>query len=125
MANEQDQGQEEGPFFFKLDADEAGIKELSFKKDSALIHATMLNLAHLINQSFLTPFPSAGDFCRHLGEVSDDYDRMLNERNNQTANVSQRAAEEICGKETCDGICTTDGGVCPECNQGSVPPTGN
>ena len=120
MAN--DQG--EKPFFFKLEGDETGITALSFKKDSEHLHAVLLEALTIINQSFSAPFQSVGDLCRHLGEVSDNYDRMIHERNNQRTNVSQRATEEICGKETCDGLCAVDGCVCPECNQGRVPPSG-
>lgn len=106
------------PFHFKFEADDRGLVSVSFLKDAAKVHWAMLELASHINRSFAEPFPTVGDFFRHLGEVADDYDRMIHERT-QT-NDSQRTAEEVHREETGSGVCPADGDLRPECDQGRV-----
>ena len=109
------------PFHFKFEADDRGVTNISFLKDAPKVHFVLLELASHVNQSFAEPFPTVGDFFRHLGEVADDYDRMIHERTKE--NDSQRTAEEIHREETGSGVCSADGDLRPECDQGRVPET--
>jgi len=59
------------PFFFNLSADENGVTELKFRKDASKLFATLLFSLDYVNQSFEEPFPTVGDFVRHLAEVAD------------------------------------------------------
>lgn len=58
-------------FFFSLTADDAGVTELKFRKQSGPLFSTLLFALDYINQSFDTPFPTVGTFIRHLAEVAD------------------------------------------------------
>ena len=62
---------EVAPFFFNLSADENGVTELKFRKDASKLFATLLFSLDYVNQSFEEPFPTVGDFVRHLAEVAD------------------------------------------------------
>ena len=123
MQNENQQPQARVPegFFFKFEADDRGLVSVSFLKDAAKVHWVMLELGAHINRSFTEPFPTVGDFFRHLGEVADDYDRMIYERTK--ANDGERTPEEVRAEEAGSGIQSADGAVCAERDQGSVSET--
>lgn len=111
------------PFHFKFEADDRGLVGISFLKDAPKVHWVMLELASHINKSFTEAFPTVGDFFRHLGEVADDYDRMIHERNNQQTNDGERSAEEVRAEETGSWVCAADSDLRAECDQGRVPET--
>lgn len=81
---------DEGKFFFKLAADETGITELKFRKHAERVFGVVLYTLEQINSTFDVPFPSTGDFCRHLGTVADQveaaYKQRQEEANGQAAN---------------------------------------
>lgn len=109
------------PFHFKFEADDNGLVGISFLKDVSKVHWVFLELGSHVNRSFTEPFPTVGDFFRHLGEVADDYDRMIYERTQ--ANDGERSSEEVRTEETGGGVCSADGDLRTECDQGRVPET--
>ena len=121
MPNE-DQPQVPEAFFFKLEAGENGLTELTFRKDADKVMGTLLATGLAIVESFDPDNrPPLGEFFRLLGDMADEFERIQNERT-QT-NDSQRTAEEIHREETGDGVCLADGDLRAECNQGRVPET--
>ena len=79
-------------FFFSLQADESGVTELKFRKDAEKLFGVVLFGLEYINQTFDVPFPSVGDFCRHLGGVADQIEAAHNER------VKQQQQEDANGQ---------------------------
>ena len=72
-------------FFFSLKADDTGVLELKFRKDGEKLHRVVLFTLEYINQTFDTPFPSVGDFCRHLGSVADQIEAIYNQEQQEQA----------------------------------------
>lgn len=82
-------------FFFSLKADDTGVSELKFRKDGEKLHRVVLFTLEYINQTFDTPFPSVGDFCRHLGSVADQIEAIYNqEQQQQQQQQAQDAAND-------------------------------
>lgn len=81
---------DDGRFFFSLTADDTGITGLKFRKDAERLFGTLLFALEQVNSTFDQPFPSVGDFCRHLGTVADQveaaYKQRQEEANGQAAN---------------------------------------
>lgn len=81
---------DDGKFFFSLSADDTGITGFKFRKDAERLFGTVLFALDTINSTFTTPFPSVGDFCRHLGTVADQveaaHQQRQEEANGQAAN---------------------------------------
>jgi hypothetical protein len=84
------ENKDDGKFFFSLQADEAGVTELKFRKNADRLFGTLLFAHDYINQSFEEPFPSVGDFLRNLAEIADKVEE--NFRNAQAQ--AQEAAND-------------------------------
>ena len=80
------------PFFFKLVADENGVTDLKFRKDAAKLFATLLFSLDYVNQSFEEPFPTVGDFVRHLAEVADKVEEAQAQKEQLNAAIDPSAA---------------------------------
>jgi len=89
---------DDGKFFFSLTADDTGITGFKFRKDAERLFGTVLFALETMNSTFTTPFPSVGDFCRHLGTVADQveaaYKQRQEEANGQAANDTSPDAPE-------------------------------
>lgn len=80
---------DDGKFFFELTADETGITSFRFRKDAERLFGVLLFCLERTNLTFDQPFPSVGDFCRHLGVVADQVEtayKQKEEANVQAAN---------------------------------------
>ena len=87
-------------FFFSLKADDTGVSELKFRKDGEKLHRVVLFTLAYINETFDTPFPSVGDFCRHLGSVADQIETSYNQQQQQEeANGQASEAANDAGPE--------------------------
>jgi len=80
-------------FTFKVEADHQGIAAISFKKEPEYVIATLLNILDCVNQSFDQPFPTVGDFCRELGNMTDTVERNRDAGVTEQATVGQPAAD--------------------------------
>lgn len=89
---------DDGKFYFSLTADETGITGLRFRKDAERVFGVLLFTLETVNSTFDVPFPSVGDFCRHLGTVADQveatYKQRQEEANGQAANDAGPDAPE-------------------------------
>ena len=79
-------------FFFNLSADENGVTELKFRKDSAKLFSTLLFSLDYVNQSFEEPFPTVGDFVRHLAEIADKVEAAQAQKEQLNAAIDPSAA---------------------------------
>lgn len=70
----------ENKFFFKLQADEAGITELTFKKDGPEVFGVLFATLDYINSTFDTPYPTVGEFLRMMADGADKIDEELRAR---------------------------------------------
>ena len=72
--------QEDTKFFFSLLADDAGVTELKFRKQSSPLFATLFFALDYINQSFDQPFPTLGTFLRDMADKADQMEAAYNAR---------------------------------------------
>ena len=81
---------DDGKFFFSLQADDAGVTELKFRKQDVLLFATLFFALDYINQSFDQPFPTLGTFLRHMADKADQVEAAYHARQ-QAANEAEVA----------------------------------
>ena len=121
MQNEAKQEVPEG-FFFHAEVDEAGIKELKFRKDVVGVMGAMIMITCAITDSFdAGTRPTPGDFLRMMAASADKLMELENERTQR--NDSQRTAEEVRGAQEAGGVQSDDCTLRAECDQGSVSET--
>lgn len=92
VANPTEQPAAVEPFFFSLTADENGVTELKFRKEASKLFGTLLFTLDYINQSFEQPFPTVGDFLRHLGDIADKVEAKVKE---DAANADSQPATTL------------------------------
>ena len=71
---------DDGKFFFSLQADDAGVTELKFRKQSGPLFSTLFFALDYINQSFDQPFPTLGTFLRDMADKADQVEAAYNAR---------------------------------------------
>lgn len=71
---------DDGKFFFSLQADDAGVTELKFRKQSGPLFSTLFFALDYINQSFDQPFPTLGTFLRDMADKADQMEAAYNAR---------------------------------------------
>lgn len=82
---------DDGKFFFSLQADDVGVQELKFRKQSGPLFSTLFFALDYINQSFDQPFPTLGTFLRDMADKADQVEAAYNARQ-QAANKAEGAA---------------------------------
>jgi len=80
--------QDDTKFFFSLTADDAGVTELKFRKQSGPLFATLFFALDYINQSFDQPFPTLGTFLRDMADKADQVEAAYNAQQ-QAANAAE------------------------------------
>ena len=87
--------QDDTKFFFSLTADDTGITELKFRKQSIPLFATLFFALDYINQSFDQPFPTLGTFLRDMADKADQMEAAYNARQQASESATLTPATEV------------------------------
>lgn len=80
------ENRDDGKFFMTLQANDEGVTELKFRKNAEKLFGTLLFTLEYINLSFDEPFPTVGDFLRHLATIADAVEARAKEAANDDGN---------------------------------------
>ena len=86
---------DDGKFFFSLQADDAGVTELKFRKQSGPLFSTLFFALDYINQSFDQPFPTLGTFLRDMADKADQMEAAYNARQQASESATLTPATEV------------------------------